>query len=247
MLTTLEVSYVIIDVKETGKRIVRARELKGWSSRRLSINAHVDLGHLGKLEDGKADNVTVEFINKLATALEINAIELIEEKSIDDMAKPKTDTDYLVDLAETFKKLNIKEFSYLGGIAKFDVRGSVPAGTACVTEAQDNEYLIIEKHNLTGLPHLDNLYALRIHGESLAGDGIHDGYHVLIEPCSEISVNNKIYVCEVYGECVIKRVERTPEGKYLLKSSNDEYKTYEPSELAIKGRAVYYQPTGGSL
>jgi transcriptional regulator with XRE-family HTH domain len=245
LLNTLEAGDVVINVQEIGKRIVSLRKSRGWSTYKLAEVSGVDLGQLSKLEKGTKDNLTIETVNRISIALGYQASQLLSESEIEELSKPKTESDYLVDLGQTFKNLNIKNFSYLSEIIRVSVCGSVLAGTARVVETSaTDDYVIIFRNNLPNISHLGGIYAVRVYGESLSGNEIHNGDALLVLPTTEIQVNSKIYICYFAGESVIKLVERTSEGKYLLKATNDHYQTIEPSELAIKGRVVWIQPSG---
>jgi transcriptional regulator with XRE-family HTH domain len=236
---------VVINVPELGKRIVCLRKSRGWSTYKLAEESGVDLGQLSKLEKGTKDNLTIETVNRISIALGCQASQLLNESEIEELSKPKTESDYLVDLGQTFKNLNIKNFSYLSEIIRVSVCGSVPAGTVRVVETgATDDYVIIFRNNLSNIAYLGGIYAVRVYGESLSGDQIHDGDALLILPTTEVQVNNKIYICNHAGESVIKHVERTSEGKILLKVTIDHYQIIEPSELTIKGRVVWIQPNG---
>jgi transcriptional regulator with XRE-family HTH domain len=65
-------------VRDTGKKIRKLREQRGWSQEQLAIEAGVDNSHLGKLERGEG-NPTIKLVYRLSVALEVDVHELIGE------------------------------------------------------------------------------------------------------------------------------------------------------------------------
>lgn len=244
MATVLEVPSVVIDVRETGKKIVQARESKGLSRYKLALNAKVDLGRLGELETGTADNVTIEFINKLAIALDIPAIDLISAKPLEN--KPESDLDRILGLKRSLEKLGTKELEYIGDVLQLPVRGYVRAGVPCVTEQEEDEYMIISRYTVESLTNRpQDVYTLRVEGESISGDGAHTGDHILILPTHTMDINGDLYVIRDpdTGESVVRHLTKT-DSQFRIESSNPDYPPLVLDKVEIIGRVLYIQPAG---
>ena len=65
-------------VRDTGKKIRKLREGRGWSQEQLATEAGVDNSHLGKLERGEG-NPTIKLIYRISVALEVDVRELMGE------------------------------------------------------------------------------------------------------------------------------------------------------------------------
>jgi repressor LexA len=64
------------------------------------------------------------------------------------------------------------------------------------------------------------VYLLKVVGNSMKGDGIHDGDFVVVDADPEPS-DDKIVVVNVDGESTVKRMRREPDGIRLLGSNPD--------------------------
>lgn len=62
-----------------GKNLKRLREQKGISQDRLSKLADISLNTIAKLELEQSPNPTIETLQKLAKALDVNVSEIIEK------------------------------------------------------------------------------------------------------------------------------------------------------------------------
>jgi len=62
-----------------GKNLKKLREQKGISQDRLSKLADISLNTIAKLELEQSPNPTIETLQKLAKALEVNVSEIIEK------------------------------------------------------------------------------------------------------------------------------------------------------------------------
>lgn len=68
--------YVFMNVKEKlGERICELRREKSLSQEKLALKANIDRAYMHLIEKGKT-NVSIELIEKIAIALEINIKDL---------------------------------------------------------------------------------------------------------------------------------------------------------------------------
>ncbi|HEY9784909.1 MAG TPA: helix-turn-helix transcriptional regulator [Candidatus Obscuribacterales bacterium] len=67
-------------IRDTGKRIRKLREEKGWSQEQLALEAGVDNSHLGKLERGEG-NPTIRLVYRIAEALGVEVRDVLAEYS----------------------------------------------------------------------------------------------------------------------------------------------------------------------
>lgn len=83
-------------------------------------------------------------------------------------------------------------------------------------------------------------YVLRVRGESMTEDGIHDGDLILVQATPAMLDATSIYVCMIPGVgASIKRVDTSAEGKALLKSSNRAFKPIvAPYGTIVQGRVI---------
>jgi repressor LexA len=115
------------------------------------------------------------------------------------------------------------------------VFASVPAGFAQAREAVVKNEIAV---NAEAFPDssLENLYALRVNGDSMTGARIFDGDIVIVEarPAKE----GDIVVALVDGENTLKRLIKM-NGNFLLKAENPAFPEIQPvTELAIQGVVV---------
>ncbi len=85
-----------------------------------------------------------------------------------------------------------------------------------------------------------DVYVLRVAGESLQGDGIHTGDHILVKPTKTLDIEGKIYVIRDpgTGESVIRHLSRK-NGELLITSSNSDYPPLILKQVEIIGRVIY--------
>ena len=74
----------------------------------------------------------------------------------------------------------------------------------------------------------NGLYALRVNGESLEGDGINDGDLLIVEPDPDI-IDGKIYIVRLGNQAVARHSYRHG-SRYKLVSSNSKYKLISPDK-----------------
>jgi len=117
------------------------------------------------------------------------------------------------------------------GVGGLPLLGSIPAGPLAEAVAQAAE--IIEPGNL--LAHRAGDFLLRVHGESMIGDGILDGDLVLLRPDVEVPHRAISAVCVGDDrEGTLKRVFYEGE-RVRLKASNPAYK-----DMTVRAEQVHF-------
>ncbi len=81
-----------------------------------------------------------------------------------------------------------------------------------------------------------NLFALRIHGESMIDAGIHDGDIVIVEQTS-VADNGQIVAAMIDGEATVKRFYKE-KGHYRLQPENSTMEPIIVDHVDILGRVV---------
>ncbi len=134
----------------------------------------------------------------------------------------------------------VKKFA--GGFG-IPIRGMITAGG--LQEAVDSDLGTISMETL--FPKLDQMYALKVSGRSMIGEGIQDGDYVLLidDDIPDGGIGAVLY----NGETSLKRVYTTTEG-LRLEPANDEYPdiVVEPSvfeEVSVLGRYVGHMNSTG--
>lgn len=173
--------------------------------------------------------------------------------SLIELGKVKTyDNETLVAIAKALEmppaELRLRlhgEFSDTGEILqssfyKVKILGNIPAGTPAANEEQDLGYIFVENSKLGG-KRLDNLFALRVNGSSLIGDGIQDGGTLIIEKNTDI-VDGKIYIVRIHGNETVARHLFRKDGMIVLTSSNGFYQEMKLEEVEVIGRIIKFFP-----
>jgi SOS-response transcriptional repressor LexA len=232
-----------------GKTIKSLRENRGWSIYRLAELAGVDKGQLAKLERGSKANLTLETLNKLALALGVAADQLLSRPESRAAAKVENRSDRLLELKRAFDRVGLKDLGFVGEVWQVPVHGYVRAGALWRTELEQGEALTLPRTLLETLSSsFERIYALRVVGESLSGDEIHDGDHILVLPGSSLEIEGKIYLVRDpgTGESVIRHMRRR-NGQMELTASNPQYPPLLLSKIEVLGRVIYVQPHGRAL
>ena len=88
------------------------------------------------------------------------------------------------------------------------------------------------------LPTDGDHYALRVQGDSMIEDGIHDGDLVVVRKTSSAR-NGQVVVAIVPGEeATLKRLYREPDGRYRLQPANARLRPLIVDDLEIRGVVV---------
>lgn len=113
------------------------------------------------------------------------------------------------------------------------VLGTIAAGTPI--EALEEPELI-EADDV--LPTDGDHYALRVQGDSMIEDGIHDGDLVVVRRTSSAR-NGQVVVAIVEGEeATLKRLYREPDGRYRLQPANARLRPIVVDDVEVRGVVV---------
>jgi repressor LexA len=123
------------------------------------------------------------------------------------------------------------------GIGGLPVLGSIPAGPLAEALAQPVDF--IEPGDL--LPHRRGDFLLRVRGDSMVGDGIHDGDLVLLRPEVDLQPGEiaAVHTGDSY-ESTLKHVHFEPEG-VRLRASNPAYPDLVIPQQEWRGIAGVYR------
>ncbi len=117
-------------------------------------------------------------------------------------------------------------------------RGDVSAGTHEVREEEPDVMVDIPSYLIPeGVAH-DKLFVLKVHGESLTGDNIHDGFDVIVRMDAEFT-QGSIYVVKIDNHVSLRHVTKL-NGEIKLWSSNAHYKEQivKKETVEIQGKVV---------
>jgi SOS-response transcriptional repressor LexA len=245
MLDGLEASDVTINIKVFGEKVKYYRLLLGLNIPELADKAHTDKTQISKLEKGTKPDITLGTINKLASALEVRASQILSEAELQEV-RPQSRTDGFLGLVKSARRLGIKELEFLGDQLPIPMRGFIRAGNMGVMQQMEGEAVNFNRSIIEALtPRIDEIYTVEVQGESLSGDLIHSGYFLVILPTSNLDIEKKIYVIRDpdTGETVLRHLERR-NGDILVTSSNPDYPPLKLDKVEIIGRVIYVQPGG---
>jgi len=121
-------------------------------------------------------------------------------------------------------------------LAEIPIWGNVPAGYPFPVEENQEGYVQLPKTYLGKSKDTEGLFALRVSGDSLIGDGISSGDMVIVEPAAKIQ-DGKIYILRIEHECLVRHVSKKA-GKLRLSSSNGDYAEMEVDNVEILGRVI---------
>jgi SOS-response transcriptional repressor LexA len=213
-----------METETIGNKIKQLREAQGLSQSKLSKLSGVDRSSLNKLESGKRTTISWRVARSLSPLLGVTPEALIGESPLPE-PKPKSLQAILSEAQEAMKAMELVQVPVLG---------TVPAGHFNLEEQQTEGYVPIPR-SLLGASG-KNLYVLNVSGESLAGDNIHSGDQVVVEPAAAV-VDGKIYIVRINSEVTAKHVYRL-DGKVKLVSTNGEYKEMVVDDVEILGRVI---------
>jgi repressor LexA len=232
-----------------GAKIKRLREARGWTPYRLASEVGTSDTYIAKLERGIIRSPGAAMLMKLAETLGVTVNDLVSPEAPNSLARSPTEADRLLELKRALDKFGLDDLKFIGEVLQVPVRGSVHAGNPCVTEQEEGEALIISRPVVEKIANTSVVYALRISGESLSGDGIHTGDQILVLPTPTLDINGKLYVIRDpnTGESVVRHLYQTADGKIRIESSNPEYKPLVLRQVEIMGRVIYIQPAGKAV
>ena len=121
------------------------------------------------------------------------------------------------------------------GVMKLPLLGRVAAGTPILAVENLEGYLDLPQ-SLTGAARTGELFALRIAGESMIGDGILDGDLVVVRK-GNFAENGEIVVALVGEEATVKRIYKE-DGRFRLQPSNPKMEPIYAEEVYVLGKVV---------
>ena len=110
--------------------------------------------------------------------------------------------------------------------------GSVAAGSPILAVENITDYIPVSR----SLGSQDELFALKIKGDSMINAGIFDGDTVIVKRAQTVQ-NGEIAVAMIDGEATVKRFFRE-NGHFRLQPENDDYSPIITSSLSILGKVV---------
>jgi repressor LexA len=120
---------------------------------------------------------------------------------------------------------------------KIPLIGTIACGRPILAQENHESYVV-------AVDGLNADFALRIKGESMAGDGLHDGYIVFIRQCDDVD-DGEMAAVLVGDEATIKRIYRTKDTVTLV-SSNPAfaplvYHSSDGLQMRVIGKPVGFQ------
>lgn len=204
-----------------GMRIKEIRLKTGMSQSELARRSGVDRAYISQLEGGKTYSVTLGTAQNLARGLGVPASELLGEK--------EESLGNLLSRAQAISR-RLDEIEFI------PVIGAIPAGYPdLVDEEETSDYVPVPKDLLKSAS--KRVYALRISGESLKGDGIENGDVIIVDKNAEV-FEGKIYAIRTVNNEVTAKHLYLDNGKVILKASNGDYNDLVMASADILGRVI---------
>ena len=203
MMPSLEVI-----IMTTGQRIKSRRKALGMNADKLAELVGVSRSTIFRYEKGDIEKIPMDVLEPFAKAL-------------------NTSVSYLMgwtENASAFANNIPSEGIAYRKTGMAPVVGTIPAGVPVL--AIQN----IENYEPVDVSDPENVFWLRVSGESMSGAGIHTGDLALIrmQPCAE---NGQIVACRVNGdEATLKRFKRQGDVIILLPENSD----FEPRIINAK-------------
>jgi len=220
--------------KTLGQIILDAMKAKRLSAKKLSEISGVSRQYIGLIIKDSGHEVSISKRLALAKVLDIpdDVVLGLENKEYD-AGK------LIAERMGEMLKIAAKDVSgTISEIAEVVLLGYVPAGYPLPNEEERLGKIKIPKDQLGSARDAKRLYALVVSGDSLIGDEIYPGFHVVINPDDKDLVLGKIYLVRVDNAVTIKKIA-LQDGRFVLRSSNEKYPDMTPSEGEILGRVVW--------
>jgi len=220
--------------KTLGQIILDAMKAKKLSAKKLAEISGVSRQYIGLIIKDSGHEVSISKRLALAKVLDIpdDVVLGLENKEYD-AGK------LIAERMGEMLKIAAKDVSgTISEIAEVVLLGYVPAGYPLPNEEEGLGKIKIPKDQLGSARDAKHLYALVVSGDSLIGDEIYPGFHVVINPDDKDLVLDKIYLVRVDNAVTIKKIA-LKDGWFVLRSSNDKYPDMTPSEGEILGRVVW--------
>ena len=122
------------------------------------------------------------------------------------------------------------------GVIKLPLLGKVAAGNPILAANELEGFLDFPLSSLSFLPSGSELFALRVRGDSMIGDGIFDGDIVVVRRDSR-AADGDLIVALLGDEATVKRIYREP-GRFRLQPSNPAMSPIYSDEVETLGHVV---------
>ena len=210
-----------------GHMVKKLREERKLSKVALAKRAGISRAYIQLIErDKRGGNISVANLRALAEALEVDVNTLLDAESPPVPKAAHLDT-MLREIKERYDALQLVEIP---------IRGAVPAGYPFPEEESREGFIEIPQGQLGAAARKTGLFALRVSGHSLSGDGINDGDIVVVEPDPDC-VNGRIYAVRLGSEVLARHVHWLKD-KVKFTAANGEYRELEAKEVEILGRII---------
>jgi repressor LexA len=210
-----------------GNLIKSLRFQKGLTQKKLAELLDITPQHLYRIETGDISRPSPELLKTIAGQLNVEIQTLRDAMETDNPVQETADT-LLTQLQMVVPRIQ----AYIP--VNVPIRGIIPAGVPDFIEEKTEGYIAVPREELNTSTR--GLMALRVSGNSLEGDNIHDGDLVIVEPDSKF-INGKIYIVRINNEVVARHVTRNDTGLKLT-SSNGSFKDMEVTDAEILGRII---------
>lgn len=221
--------------KMLGQIIKEARKKADLSQEKLAELVGVSRQYIGKLEAGEEHDVSTAKRKAISKVLKIPIKQILDIEDTEYEAS-KLITERMEEMLRTAAK---DVSSQVSGVRATKLLGYVPAGYPLPNEQQALGTVLVPMDQLGSAKYAKNLFALIVSGDSLIGDKIYSGFHVVIDPDDrEVTTQDKIYLVRVDNEVTIKHVEMK-DDRPILHATNGAYKDMMPNNLEILGRVVW--------
>lgn len=216
---------------KVGNLIRKLREERGVTQRKLAEAIGSNYTYLSKIENGRLDHTpNSKTLVAIADALEIDRDWLLTECG----QPPEKLTQSIASHADFFRRLGQLRGKQLEtALQPYPLLGQVPAGP--LTEAIEDA----EEFDLADLFPPGEHYLLRVRGDSMIEEGIHDGDLAIVHPQSECH-DGEIVVAVVDGEeATVKRFYRL-KSRVKLQPANEtmEPMYVDPERVEVRGLVV---------
>lgn len=199
-----------------GENLKQIREAQGLTQYELSekTNNIVSQGAISALE--KRDSETSRFASLLAEALGVSIEELLTGNKTPDYTTTDGATIELK-TKQSSAEYNVKSASV--EIRKCPVVSWVRAGELCDT-GHVYDFDFGSEWLICGTAHSDKTFALQVVGDSMSPE-YQEGCYIFVDPEVQARHNDDVIVRDEFGNATFKRLQDTPEGKYLLALNPD--------------------------
>ncbi|GIX04978.1 MAG: hypothetical protein KatS3mg114_0847 [Planctomycetaceae bacterium] len=216
---------------KVGNLIRKLREERGVTQRKLAEAIGSNYTYLSKIENGRLDHTpNAKTLVAIADALEIDRDWLLTECG----RPPEKLTQSIAGHADFFRRLGQLRGKQLdSALQPYPLLGQVPAGP--LAEAIEDA----EGFDLADLFPPGEHYLLRVRGDSMIEEGIHDGDLAIVHPQSECH-DGEIVVAVVDGEeATVKRFYRL-KSRVKLQPANEtmEPMYVDPERVEVRGLVV---------